>query len=80
MKTGPTWKPKWRAAKDKLMKAIEPSKGSMVDSVRFIIESEDHYLQEVTTGKRNDGGTEHIMLKMREQELETHKKTVARAT
>lgn len=66
-------KKKWRdIVKSKVMPAIKPSKGDLVDCVRVRITSNSAYLQEVATGKRMNYGTEYKMLQMDQKTLEDH--------
>ncbi|MCT4635158.1 MAG: ankyrin repeat domain-containing protein [Rickettsiales bacterium] len=66
-------KKKWRdIVKSKVMPAIKPQKGDLVDCVRVRISSSTAYLQEVATGKRTHFGDEYKMLKMDKKTLEDH--------
>lgn len=56
----------------KIMPAIRAPRGEFVDCVRVKIASEEAYLQEVSTGKRMNYGTEYKMLQMDKKTLEGH--------
>ena len=66
-------KKKWRdIVKAKVMPAIKPAKGDLADCVRVRIASSTSYLQEISTGKRMNSGTEYKMLQMDKKTLEDH--------
>lgn len=66
-------KKKWRdIVKSKVMPAIKPEKGDLVDCVRVRISSSTSYLQEVATGNRTHFGDEYKMLQMDKKTLEDH--------